>query len=70
MRASGRIQQLIPIALIIMLLAFVSYRNVTKSHIKNEVCKAQKVEGVEEVKVKSMVPMWESLSRHLMRVSN
>ena len=70
MTLRGRIQQFLPIALIMMLLAFVSYKNATKSRIKQEVCTVEKSEGAEEARIKSGLPMWESLTRHLMRVSN
>jgi ATP-dependent Zn protease len=65
----AKIQQIIPFILIIMLLAFVSYKNATKNETERGVCKVEKSEAEEEVKVKSALPIWESLSRHLIRVS-
>jgi hypothetical protein len=65
----AKLQQIIPFILIIMLLAFVSYKNASKNSTDAGVCKVEKAEGEEDVKMKSGLPVWESLSRHLIRVS-
>jgi hypothetical protein len=69
MSKMAKLQQFIPFLLIIMLLAFVSYKNASRKGTDESVCKVEKAEGGEDVKMKSGLPIWESLSRHLIKVS-
>ena len=52
-------------ALIIICLAFFSYRTSIKLVTPAEVCETNKESEQKEIKVKTAVPLWETLSRHL-----
>jgi hypothetical protein len=51
--------------LIIICLAFFSYRSSIKLVTPADVCETNKENEQQEIKVKTAVPLWETLSRHL-----
>jgi hypothetical protein len=54
--------------LIIICLAFIGYRTTQKINTPGEVCETKGLKEQQEVKVKSALPIFESLSRHLLTI--
>jgi hypothetical protein len=59
---------LISSILIIICLAFVGYRTNQKMSTSDEVCETKGLKEQQELKVKSALPIFESLSRHLLTI--
>ena len=55
-------------ALIILCLALIGYRKSLKLVTPAEVCEAKGESEQQEIKLKSALPIWESLSRHLISI--
>jgi hypothetical protein len=54
--------------LIIMCLAVIGYRTNQKMKTPGEVCETKGLKEQQDVKVKSALPIFESLSRHLLTI--
>jgi hypothetical protein len=54
--------------LIIISLVFIGYRTSLKFGTATEVCDTKEQQEQEEIKVKSALPIFESLSRHLITI--
>ena len=54
--------------LIIISLVFIGYRSAQKFSAPSEVCETKPEADQEEIKIKSALPIFESLSRHLITI--
>lgn len=54
--------------LIIICLAFLGYRTTQKINASAEVCETKGQKEQQDIKVKSALPIFESLSRHLLTI--
>jgi hypothetical protein len=63
-----RTRLIISSALIIICLAFFGYRSALKFSNPAEVCETKTESDQKEMKLKSSLPIWESLSRHLITI--
>jgi len=63
-----RTRLIVSSVLIITCLAFVGYRTTQKMNVSAEVCETKGLKEQQEVKVKSALPIFESLSRHLLTI--
>jgi hypothetical protein len=54
--------------LIIISLVFIGYRSAQKFSTPSEVCQAKPEADQQDIKIKSGLPIWESLSRHLITI--
>jgi hypothetical protein len=67
MKSLEKVRWMMVTMLIIMALGFVAYRNGQLTRSKAEVCSTNGKEA-DAPKVRTSLPMWESLSRHLITV--
>jgi hypothetical protein len=68
MKRAEKTRLIISSILIIMCLVVVGYRTTQKLSTADEVCETKVLKEQQELKVKSALPIFESLSRHLLTI--